>query len=65
MRTLILASALALSGAALAPAPAHADCLKDAIASCDKDFPPSSKELIAIRGWCYIIRGGMCALTDE
>ncbi len=57
-----------LFGFALIPAlapPAKADCLREAIDSCNTDFPPSDKFGTAIRGWCYLIRTGMCKALDS
>ncbi|MBI3983494.1 MAG: hypothetical protein HY337_11325 [Gemmatimonadetes bacterium] len=58
--------ALLLAGAlGMTPNPKPADaaavsCLDRVIADCDEDFPADSEQLIAIRGWCYIIRGSFC-----
>jgi hypothetical protein len=56
-----LVSALALLGSAPA---AKADpllkCVQEAIADCDKQFPPSDYYLVAIRGWCYMIGTAIC-----
>jgi hypothetical protein len=61
MKRILLASALALGAILGTPRPAHADCLIDAVATCDNDFGGNSNYYtIAIRGWCYIIRAGMC-----
>jgi len=43
-----------------ADAAAASSCLDRTIADCDEDFSPDSEYLIAIRGWCYIIRGSFC-----
>lgn len=66
MRKTILAGALSL-GALLGTArPAHADCLIDAVESCNADFGGNSNYFTtSIRGWCYIIRSGMCAALDQ
>ena len=40
-------------------------CAREAEASCNEDFPPSDWRLIAIRGWCYIIRTGICLGSGE
>jgi hypothetical protein len=65
MRNFLLAGALAAGALLATPSAARADCLNEAIESCDKDFGGASqKELIAVRGWCYIIRGGICAAFD-
>jgi hypothetical protein len=64
MRKLILTAAI-VSGSLLgAPRESRADCLLEAVESCNGDFPPSAKELVAIRGWCYLIRAGICAASD-
>ena len=61
----ILAGALALAGILGTARPAHADCLSESVASCDSDFGGANNYYtIAIRGWCYIIRSGMCAAMD-
>lgn len=55
------AFAAALAAAAFAPAPAAADpCVDSAVNSCDRDFPKNDFYLISIRGWCYLVRVGMC-----
>jgi hypothetical protein len=63
-RRLILASALALSTAATLPAPAQAECLAEAVASCNADFPGTTNQIIGIRGWCMLIRSGICGIFD-
>lgn len=35
-------------------------CLQEAVYSCDKDFQGNEPEIVAIRGWCYMIRGTIC-----
>lgn len=35
-------------------------CLDEAIQSCDDEFGGNDRFTIAIRGWCYIIRTGIC-----
>lgn len=65
MLTLVAVGTL---GLAPAPQPADAataeDCLVSAWHSCDADFSSSSSpQLIAIRGWCYLIRWGLCKLA--
>jgi hypothetical protein len=37
-------------------------CLQEAVESCDDDFEPNDERMVAIRGWCYIIRGAICYL---
>jgi hypothetical protein len=57
---LVLASAI---GGMPNPTPADAataGCLASEIDGCNEDFPNSSEYLIAIRGWCYLIRGAFC-----
>jgi hypothetical protein len=64
MRSLFLAGALALAALPAAPEPVRADCLNEQIASCNADFGATSEKLAGIRGWCYMIRIGWCALID-
>lgn len=65
MRNLLLAGALAAGALLATPRAARADCLIESVESCDKDFGGSNnKELIAVRGWCYLIRAGICAAFD-
>ena len=56
-----LVSALALLGSVPA---AKADdlgkCLIEAVADCDRMFPPSDYYLVAIRGYCYMINTAIC-----
>lgn len=66
-RLMLTMAVVGTLGMAPAPVPADAataaaaDCLVDSWHSCDSDFPSSSsEELIAIRGWCYLIRWGLC-----
>jgi hypothetical protein len=65
MRKLILSMAT-VGALGMAPAPVPADatmaggCLDDVINECDDDFSADSEYLIAIRGWCYIIRSAWC-----
>jgi hypothetical protein len=35
-------------------------CLQEAVESCDEDFEPNDEKMVAIRGWCYMIRGAIC-----
>jgi hypothetical protein len=35
-------------------------CLQEAVKECDEDFEPNDERMIAIRGWCYMIRGAIC-----
>lgn len=63
MKKTILAGVLALTAILGTPRAARADCLIDAVESCDDDFGGSSNYYtVAIRGWCYIIRSGMCGV---
>ncbi|MCK5713214.1 MAG: hypothetical protein KAI25_10890 [Hyphomicrobiaceae bacterium] len=66
MKRLILAG-IAAGSIGLLPNPQPADaakklmkCMLDAIESCDGAFGNDSPELIAVRGYCYMIRTGMC-----
>ena len=64
MRRIFLTAALA-SGALLGtPRASSASCLTESVESCNADFPASQKELVAIRGWCYLIRSGICYAFD-
>jgi hypothetical protein len=41
-------------------------CVDEAVYSCDDDFSGGDRYTIAIRGWCYMIRTGICyAQGDE
>lgn len=53
-KTLMLVPAVML---ALSLTPESAPAQNACIAGCDADFPGTSVEHIAIRGWCYILRG--------
>ena len=63
MKRTILAGALALGAILGTPRPAKADCLMDAVSSCNEDFGTANSNYytISIRGWCYLIRAGLCA----
>ena len=61
MKRALLAGALALGAILGSPRAARADCLIDSVNSCNEDFGGSSNYYtVAIRGWCYLIRSGMC-----
>jgi hypothetical protein len=61
MKRTLLAAVLALGAILASPRPARADCLIESVASCNEDFGGSSNYYtIAIRGWCYMIRAGIC-----
>ncbi len=65
MRKLMLAMVtVGTLGTMPAPRPADAtvavSCMDGVIAGCDEDFSTDNYYLIAIRGWCYMIRGGWC-----
>lgn len=61
MKRIILATALGFGAIVGTPRTSRADCLIDAVASCDDDFGGNSNYYtIAIRGWCYLIRAGLC-----
>jgi hypothetical protein len=63
MRKFILAGALALGALLGSPRQARADCLIDAVESCNQDFGGNSNYYtVSIRGWCYLIRSGMCGV---
>jgi hypothetical protein len=65
MKKTILAGALALSGILGSPRSERADCVIDAVESCDNDFGGNSNYYtVAIRGWCYIVRTGMCKALE-
>ncbi len=64
MRPLLFAATLALGALPVAPDPVRADCLSENIASCNADFGGTTEKIIGIRGWCYMIRTGWCALFD-
>jgi hypothetical protein len=65
LAVLLLAGAL---GGLSDPAPADAavldECLNETIASCDNDFSGNTERDISIRGWCYMIRWGICVWFD-
>jgi hypothetical protein len=67
----LLAVALLSAFLGLLPHPEPADaqrdqdgklrkCLQEAVEGCDQDFEPNDEKMVAIRGWCYIIRGAIC-----
>lgn len=56
----ITAAIALLPSPAPADAPAAASCLREAVDSCDDDFPGGDPYTAAIRGWCYMIRIGIC-----
>ena len=63
MRKFILAGALALGALLGSPRQVRADCLIDAVESCNQDFGGNSNYYtVSIRGWCYLIRSGMCGV---
>ena len=71
MKRLMVAALLAgFLGLLPAPQPADAQesdtelCMREAIYTCDEDFDPDSELLVAVRGWCYMIRGGICMAFD-
>lgn len=39
-------------------------CMSESVKSCDRDFEGNSPEMVAIRGWCYMIRTGICMKTE-
>lgn len=69
----LIASALLAGTVAMLPHPTPADarekdklatCLAEAIAECDEDFNGDEIYVIAARGYCYMIRTGMCYALD-
>jgi hypothetical protein len=57
-------------GIAANPRPADAQpslekCLIGAVKSCNADFEGGNPYTIAARGYCYMIRTGMCKLIDK
>ena len=61
MKKFILAATLALGALLGTPRAARADCVIEAVDSCDRDFGGNSNYYtISIRGWCYIVRTGIC-----
>jgi hypothetical protein len=65
MKKTFLAAVLALGALLGSPRSARADCVIDAVDSCNSDFGGNSNYYtIAIRGWCYIVRAGMCKALD-
>lgn len=58
---LIVLTALSLLGGLAVPSgPLEAQSkLDECIEGCNEDFPNDTPYLIAIRGWCYIIRCGL------
>jgi hypothetical protein len=63
MKKFILAGALAAGALLGSPRTARADCLIDAVDSCNSDFGGNSNYYtVSIRGWCYMIRAGMCGI---
>jgi len=65
MKKAMLAGVLALGAILGSPHTARADCVIEAVDSCDRDFGGNSNYYtIAIRGWCYIVRSGICKALD-
>lgn len=65
MKRTIFATVLALGALLGSPRSARADCVIEAVESCDRDFGGSNNYYtIAIRGWCYIARTGLCKALD-
>ncbi len=50
------------------PTPAGAEtlqnCVDEAVASCDDEFGGDNFRTISVRGWCYMIRTGLCKVFD-
>ena len=69
----LIASALLAGTVAMLPNPTPADarekdklakCLAEAVTACDEDFTGDEIYVIAARGYCYMIRTGMCYALD-
>lgn len=71
----LIASALLAGMVAMVPNPSPADaretkgdklakCLAEAITECDQDFEGDEIYVVAARGYCYMIRTGMCYVLD-
>jgi hypothetical protein len=62
MKRTLLIAVLALGAILGSPRRARADCLLEAVSSCNADFGGNSNYFtVAIRGWCFMIRDGICA----
>jgi hypothetical protein len=72
MKRLIMGALLA-GVVAMLPNPTPADaredkmaqCLAEAITSCDRDLEGNDVYMAAARGYCYMIRTGMCLVLDS
>ncbi|MGD8727314.1 MAG: hypothetical protein PVH40_06690 [Gemmatimonadales bacterium] len=69
----LMVSALLAGLVAMLPHPTPADareddrlakCLAEAITECDRDFDGDEIYVVAARGYCYMIRTGMCYALD-
>ncbi len=64
----LMVIALLTGSLGLLPNPQPADaqgsklrrCLQEAVEECDEDFEGTGEYMVAIRGWCYMIRGAIC-----
>lgn len=66
MKRTLFATVLALGAILGSARPARADCVIESVNTCDRDFGGNSNYYtISIRGWCYMIRAGMCAALSE
>jgi hypothetical protein len=71
MKRLIMGAVLA-GVVTMLPNPTPADarqdklakCLAEAITSCDRDLAGNDIYLAAARGYCYMLRTGMCLVLD-
>lgn len=70
----LIASALLAGTVAMLSHPTPADarekdklatCLAEAITECDEDFKGDEIYVMAARGYCYIIRTGICYALDR
>ena len=69
---MLITSAVLAGMVALLPNPRPADaeelmgkCLLQAVRSCDRDFAGYDPYTLAARGYCYMIRTGMCYVMDS
>ena len=70
----LIASVLLAGTVAMLPNPSPADareddklvkCLAEAITECDRDFDGNEIYVVAARGYCYMIRTGMCYALEQ
>lgn len=70
----LLAGVLVAGAIGLLPQPTPADaqtreswvnCVNESVESCNRDFPGDSWYAMAVRGYCYAIRSGICKALDK